>query len=354
MTRIQKLRAAFGGDFSAALVCTPYNMQYLCDFASTDGALLVTKSQAVLLVDSRYYEAAKAGAQDVEVELLENRYKQLAKLLASEGITRLHIENELTLAQFSRLSRALDGVETDAQSGLCDRIRELRMIKDAREIERIKAAQRITDGAFSHILGFIKPGVSEREVAAELEYHMRRNGADGVAFETICVSGANSSLPHGVPTDKKIESGDFVTMDFGAKKDGYCSDMTRTVAVGFVSDEQRRVYDTVLQAQSAGLAALAEGARCDDVDRAARDIIDRAGYEGCFGHGLGHSLGLEIHEYPRLSKSCAEVLREGMITTVEPGIYLEGRFGVRIEDMAVIASGKILDITASERQLIVL
>ncbi|MEG0470638.1 MAG: M24 family metallopeptidase, partial [Longicatena sp.] len=212
----------------------------------------------------------------------------------------------------------------------------------------------ITDKAFLHICDFIKVGQTEFDIAIELEYTMKKLGATGLAFDSIIVSGVNSSLPHGVPSDKKIEQGDFITMDFGASYNGYCSDMTRTVAIGKISDEQQKVYDTVLKAQLMAIDAIKAGVTYSDIDNVARSYIYSQGYEGCFGHGLGHSLGLYIHEDPRFSYACHEVAQENVMMTVEPGVYLSGKFGVRIEDMVLITENGVDIITKSEKKLITL
>ena len=212
----------------------------------------------------------------------------------------------------------------------------------------------MTDDTFAYIAERIAAGRTERDVMLDMEMYMRRLGSEGVAFNFVVVSGKNSSLPHGVPTDKVIERGDFVTMDFGAVVNGYRSDMTRTVAVGTISDEQRRVYDTVLEAQTAALAAIRAGVVCKDVDKVARDLIARAGYGDCFGHALGHSVGIAVHEAPILSTRCDTVLKAGTMMTVEPGIYLEGKFGVRIEDMVLITEDGYENFTKSPKNLLIL
>ena len=212
----------------------------------------------------------------------------------------------------------------------------------------------MTDETFSYILPLIQPGKSERELMLEMEFYLRRLGSEGVSFDLIVVSGKNSSLPHGVPTDKKIEVGDFITMDFGAVYNGYRSDMTRTVAVGAVSEEQKHVYNTVLEAQRLALKAIRPGVPCNEIDRIAREHIYNAGFEGCFGHGLGHSVGIEIHEFPAFSPRCETILQPGMVITVEPGIYLEGKFGVRIEDMIYVTEDGCLNLTKSDKSLITL
>ena len=221
-------------------------------------------------------------------------------------------------------------------------------------MKKIIKAQRIAEAAFEHILTFIKEGVTEKEVALELDYYMLSHGADGLSFETIAVSGKNSSKPHGVPSDKKIEKGDFVTMDFGAVVEGYHSDMTRTVAVGFVTDEQKNVYETVLKAQEAAQAAASSGVCCADVDKAARDVIENAGYGEYFNHSTGHGVGVEIHEYPRLSTVCKAILSVGNVVTDEPGIYIPEKFGVRIEDMLLITENGCENLTRAPKELIIL
>ena len=231
-------------------------------------------------------------------------------------------------------------------------VNELRCIKTQEELENIRKAEEIGDRAFEFILGVIKPGMTELEVAAELEYHMKRNGAWKTSFDTIVASGFNSSMPHAVPGMKKIEKGDFITMDFGCVYNGYCSDMTRTVVAGRADDRQKKIYYTVLEAQKIALDRIRAGLKGKEIDKAARDYIDAAGYKGCFGHGLGHSVGLYIHEEPRLSVTGETVLQENMIETVEPGIYIPGYGGVRIEDLVVVTKTGHVNFTHSDKKLI--
>lgn len=354
MNRIEKLRRALPADFEAAVIQHGPNRQYFSRFPSSAGVLVVTPRRAVLFVDFRYIEAAKMKAQDVEVVLMGKVWQQVAELLAAEHAHKVLVEREISLETFHTMRKELPGVEFDDGDAVSGAAIELRAIKEDEEIAAICAAQAITDAAFQHICSFIKEGQTEREIAAELEYTMRRAGADGMAFETICVSGENTSLPHGVPGERKVRKGDFLTMDFGALKDGYCSDMTRTVALGSISAEQQKVYDTVLAAHMAARAAAKAGITGVALDKAARDVIDDAGYKGCFGHSLGHSLGLEIHEEPRASATWDKVLPAGTVITIEPGVYLEGRFGVRIENMVLLTADGCRDLTASPRELIVL
>jgi Xaa-Pro aminopeptidase len=233
-------------------------------------------------------------------------------------------------------------------------INSSRAIKTECEISKIKQAQSITDKTFEYILNFIKAGKSEKEIAIEIDFFMRKNGADEVAFETIVASGENSSMPHATPTDRILENGDFVIMDFGASVEGYKSDMTRTVAIGSVSEEMQKVYDTVLKAQCLALDMIKPNQKCCDIDKIARDFIDNAGYKGLFGHSLGHSVGLEIHETPSFSTKDATKIASNMIMTVEPGIYLEGSFGVRIEDLVLICNDGVQNLTKSKKELLVL
>lgn len=355
MTNIQKLQAALKSDDYAAIVFSEHNRYYFTGFPSTDGILFVTKKSAVFLIDSRYVEAAKKESRDCEVVLLENTKKQLCELAVRSGIKTVGIESyDMPVFMAARFKEMLTGIEVDMSNTLSQIISQLRMIKTPDEVESMKKAQAVTDAAFKHILDFIKPGVTERDISLELEFFMKKNGATRPSFDLITITGETTSRPHGVPGDRKVQNGDFVTLDIGDVVDGYCSDMTRTIAIGKITDEQKKVYDTVLKAQLAALDALKPGKVCSDVDKIARDIIYGAGYEGCFGHGLGHSVGLLIHEEPCLSPSCNVILKPGMTMTVEPGIYLEGRFGVRIEDMVLMTEDGYLNFTKSPKELITL
>lgn len=306
-------------------------------------------------MDFRYIEKARKTIKSAEVILSEKLYTQLTSLFKKEGVKEVLLEpNETTLNEAQIWKNALKEVDIITENNLSKKILELRKIKSEQEIEFINEAQKITDKTFGHILNFIKKGVTEKEIAIEIDFFMRKQGSDGIAFDTIVVSGKNSSMPHGVPTDKAVEKGDFITMDFGAKWQGYCSDMTRTVAIGEITEKQRKVYDTVLKAQKAALDVIKPQVICRQVDKAARDIIENAGFKGCFGHGLGHSLGLYIHENPACNTRDISPLEEGMIMTVEPGIYLENEFGVRIEDMVLITDSSYSNFTKSPKDLIML
>ncbi len=331
------------------------NRFYLTNFRSSAGALVVTCDQAVFLVDFRYFEKAKQVIKGAKILLSTAQNKQIAEILKECSIKTLYLETDMVcIDSFAAYKKAFEGVEVSNDGKISKIIADFRAVKSETELANIKAAQSITDKAFSYILERIEVGRTEKEIALDLEFFARKNGSEGMAFNSIVVSGKNSSLPHGAPTDKPLESGDFITMDFGAKVNGYCSDMTRTVAVGNVSDEQRKVYNTVLKAQNLAFEKIKAGAICKDVDTAAREFIYESGYEGCFGHGLGHSIGIAVHESPAFNTRDTTVLKSGMIITVEPGIYLENRFGVRIEDMVCVTDKGFENLTNSNKQLIII
>ncbi len=337
----------------AALCLTIPACRYLTGFDYEDGGVLLTANNAYLLTDSRYIEAAREAVQGMHCVSCSGIMKTVNTLLGENGIQRLYVESGISLAQFHRLQTLQ--VEVVADDTLENALSTARLIKDAEEIACLKQAQAITEKGFDHILPYIKAGVTEKQVALELEFYMRQNGADGVSFPFIVVSGANTSRPHGVPTDKPIENGDFVTMDFGALYHGYHADMTRTVAVGEVTDTQKHVYETVLRAQKAALNGIRAGVSGKEADAFARDIIKAAGYGESFGHGTGHGVGVEIHEAPRLSPLANErPLCAGTVVTVEPGIYLEGQFGVRIEDMVLVTENGNENLTEAKKELIIL
>ncbi|MBO4341849.1 MAG: aminopeptidase P family protein [Clostridia bacterium] len=338
----------------AFLISSPENRRYYTDFEASDGYLLVTPKKAVLFADGRYIEAAQGKAKNCdEVRLLKKVSEDVKSALEAEGITKVYTEEEkLTLREFKALEKA---IELELAPEKTDELtRNLRRKKSLEEKERIIKAQRIAEGAFEHILSFIKEGVTEKEIRLELEFYMLKNGADGLSFETIAISGKNTSMPHGVPTGKPVEKGDFITMDYGALYRGYHSDMTRTVALGYVRDEQEKVYNTVLEAQKAAIEAVIPGAKCAGADAAARQIIEKAGYAEFFTHGTGHGVGIDIHEPPTVSYRSEETLRPGDVVTAEPGIYLPGKFGVRIEDMLYVTENSAENLTEAPRNLIVL
>ncbi len=357
MSHLKNLQSAMVREsVEAIVVSSEINQRYLSGLNYTDGFVVVLQDKAFLLADFRYIEDARAVVDASEFEVVmpdRSMLAYVAAILKDYGITTAYFEEgSLSYSLLERFKSTFEGVEL--LPGGSRLIEGLRLYKDADEIAKMTKAQKLTDDAFAHILNFINPDRTEVEVALELEFYMRAHGSEGTAFETIAVSGTNSSRPHGVPRPVKLEKG-FFTMDFGARVDGYCADMTRTVVIGKADEEIRRLYNTVLEAQTSAIAALRVGLPCADADKVARDIIDGAGYKGCFGHSLGHGVGLFIHENPRLAGKvpAEETLQPGHVVTVEPGIYLEGKYGCRIEDMiAVLADGTIHDFTQSPKQLI--
>ncbi|MBR6642336.1 MAG: aminopeptidase P family protein [Lachnospiraceae bacterium] len=340
-------------NLDAVLVSDGYNMRYLSGFTGATGYLLITKNSKTLFTDSRYTVAAMAQAPDytvVEVDAARDYCKFINPVLEAEKVECLGFEAlQVCYAAYENLKERLLVKELVPLRG---ELAELRRIKTAEEIALHRQAEHIGDIAFTEILKEIKPGMTELEISAKLEYIMKQNGADKLSFESIVASGVNSSKPHAEPGYKKIESGDFLTMDFGCVYQGYCSDMTRTIVVGKASEKQKEIYNTVLMAQTAVLAMLKPGLPGKAYDKVARDIICQAGYEGYFGHGLGHSVGLEIHENPRFSMIEEERVEAGMIMTVEPGIYIPDFGGVRIEDMVVLTTDGYENLTHSKKELI--
>ncbi|MDD4773056.1 MAG: aminopeptidase P family protein [Eubacteriales bacterium] len=352
MCRLEKLKDLLPGGSDGLLVSSQKNIRYLTGFNFTDGYALVTRKKSYILADFRYIEAARAAAGGgwEAVMLSGKRSELIGGLLAQNGVKALGYEdNTVTCAGYNALKKDFPDINFVPVGSLIEDIREF---KDTDEIKHIIEAQRIAELAFDYILGFITPSRSETEIALELEYFMRKNGASSVSFDIIAVSGRASALPHGEPRERRLEQG-FLTLDFGAVYRGYCSDMTRTVSIGRADDAMKHVYATVLEAQKAALDMAAPGVKCFDIDKRARDIIDNAGYGGCFGHGLGHGVGMNIHEAPGLSPGSGDkTLKPGHVVTVEPGIYLEGKYGVRIEDMLIIEPAGARNITRAPKQLI--
>lgn len=336
------------------LVTDEKNQRYASGFPITDGAVVVGLEKSWLITDSRYIEAAEAAVDGSLTEVvLYDREHPLTVIIRSlcSGMARLAAEDKkLSHAGYLGYEKALGRELLPAG----DMFETLRASKSEEEIACMIEAQRISEKALETVLHIIKPGMTERQVAAELVYNMLKNGSEGNSFDPIVVTGSKTSLPHGVPGDKVIQSGDFVTMDFGSIKHGYCSDMTRTVAVGSASEEMRNVYDTVLRAQLAGIAAARAGVPGREIDAAARKVISDAGCGRYFGHGFGHSLGLDIHEWPNANPSGETPMPAGAVCSAEPGIYIPGRFGVRIEDVMVIRDTGAEIITRAPKELLVL
>ncbi len=333
--------------FDALIISNFRNRRYISGFSGSAGLLLLLPDKVVLLTDFRYVEQAKQEAPGCEIVQHGSRiYEDAANFLARCS-SIAYEENYVTVETFKKLQTSIPDKEW-----LPTNLDLLRTVKDQEELSLLKNAVDIADRAFARLLPELRTGMAEIEAAALLEFYLRQEGASGTSFPTIVASGERSSLPHGQPTDKVFAAGDFVTFDFGAVYKGYCSDITRTVVIGKASEEQKKVYGIVLAAQLKALAALKPGITGKEGDAAARDVITAAGYGQYFGHGTGHSVGLAIHEEPRLSPSCAALLEPGMVVTVEPGIYIPGWGGVRIEDMVAVTGDGVRILTATPKQLL--
>ena len=345
------------GKCECALINHDVNRRYFTGMKSSAGTLLVFPEAAYLIIDFRYIEKARAAVKDCEVILQENGqglYKQINELCRRHGAKTVSVESRtMTLADCHALMAKLEP-KIDPENTLSDIIGRLRVIKTPEQLEKMIAAQRIAEEGLKHICYYIREGVTEKEIQLELDYYMLSHGAEALSFDTIALSGVNTSMPHGVPSDKKVRSGEFVLLDFGAVVDGWHSDMTRTVCVGEPSEKMREVYDIVLEAQRRGIEAVRAGITGSRLDSVAREYISSKGYGGKFGHSLGHGVGLDIHEAPTASSTCENVLEENMVVTVEPGIYLEGEFGVRIEDFVIVKQDGCVNMTEADKRLIVL
>ncbi|MDL2318666.1 Xaa-Pro peptidase family protein [Eubacteriales bacterium OttesenSCG-928-A19] len=337
-----------------ALVHKPSNIRWLSGYTG-EGLLVIAPGLRAIVTDFRYTEQAQQQAPDYTVHMTTatDKHEQVAgRLVREAGLTVVGFEDdEVTVSGFAALEAAMEGVRFLPQRQCAE---ALRVVKDDGEVALIARACDISCKAFEHVLGVIKPGMTELELRLELENAMYRFGAEKMAFDTIIATGANGALPHAIPGDRRIEKGHMVTMDFGAKYGGYCADMTRTVAVGSLDDDKRRVYATVLEAQLRALDAIKPGAACREVDAIARDYIEEQGYAGRFGHGLGHCLGLDIHEDPRFNTISEATLVEGIVITDEPGIYLPGDCGCRIEDTVLVTADGARRLTPASKDLIIL
>lgn len=355
LSRIQKLRDLLAQQaLDAMLVVSAPNRQYLSGFSGSSATLLLTRQSNILVTDFRYQEQAAKETTGYAI-FITSPQRDVGDLLLdtihAQGLRRIGFESDrMTVAELFALQHTWETVELVPCPGV---IETLRAVKDAQEVAAIRYAQSVADHAFTKILQFMKPGIREVDIAAELCYDMAKYGCT-LSFSTIVASGENGSMPHAQPTMRKIACGEFVTMDYGCCYQGYCSDMTRTVAVGTPTAEMRQVYAIVLEAQQRALDAIHAGVTGNAVDAVARDYIADCGYGDCFGHGLGHSLGLEIHEEPRFSPSCPAEIPAGTCISVEPGIYIPGKFGVRIEDIVCVTENGYENLVTSPKELIIL
>lgn len=356
MTASEKLIQHLGlGAADAVAVHNPSNMFYLTEGYTGEGVVYISCKQRVIVTDFRYTEQAERQAPGFKVVMTDKDCSHsawLAKLCKEDGITTLRYEDDyLTVKDFEGLRKAVGDMQYMPLSGAPE---VLRQVKTEAEVAAIRSACAITSKAFDEVLSKIHEGMTEKELRIELDFIQLKLGAQGNSFDTIIASGVNGSLCHAVPTEKKLVKGEMITMDFGCKVGGYCSDMTRTVALGEPSAEMRRIYDTVLHAQTICEDAVAPGKNCFDIDKMARDYIDAQGYAGRFGHGLGHAVGIDIHENPRFSPTCHDTLVPGIVITVEPGVYVPGLGGVRIENTVLVTENGHEALTTAPKQLIVL
>ena len=355
MKNIEKYQSLLEtGEVDALLLTSVYNRLYAAQYRVAEGVAVVTREGAYYFTDSRYIEAAEKNLKGLTVRMTHpgsSEIERINEVIGEHTIKKLGFEeNDMTYGDYLRYNEALHAVLVPMQA----KIDAFRATKEPWEIELMRKAQAITDQTFSELCKIIQAGMTEKELEAELLYRLYKHGAEGPSFDPIVVSGPNTSLPHGVPGERKLEFGDFITMDFGCIYSGYCSDMTRTVALGFVSEEMDKVYKTVLKAQLAGIAATKAGVAGRDIDGTARKVIADAGYGDYFGHGYGHSLGILIHEAPNANTRNDQPMPAGAVVSAEPGIYLPGKFGVRIEDVTVITETGCEVLTKSPKNLIIL
>ena len=355
MKNIEKYQSLLEtGEVDALLLTSVYNRLYAAQYRVAEGVAVVTREGAYYFTDSRYIEAAEKNLKGFTVRMTHpgsSEIERINEVIGEHTIKKLGFEeNDMTYGDYLRYNEALHAVLVPMQA----KIDAFRATKEPWEIELMRKAQAITDQTFSELCKIIQAGMTEKELEAELLYRLYKHGAEGPSFDPIVVSGPNTSLPHGVPGERKLEFGDVITMDFGCIDGGYCSDMTRTVALGFVSEEMDKVYKTVLKAQLAGIAATKAGVAGRDIDGTARKVIADAGYGDYFGHGYGHSLGILIHEAPNANTRNDQPMPAGAVVSAEPGIYLPGKFGVRIEDVTVITETGCEVLTKSPKNLIIL
>ncbi len=353
MDKIKKVEELLENEsVDVILVVDGNNMRYLSGFTGATGYLYISKTKKIILTDFRYIVQANKESIGFEVvEVFKGKYiEAINDLLSSEDNKIVGFE-DYVLNYNEYMEFENQGIMTKLMP-LGEKLNNLRSIKTEDELSNISKAVDIGDLAFTKILDIIKPGMTELEIAMELEYIMKKNGAEKLSFESIIASGINASMPHATPSNKKIELGDFLTLDFGCVYNGYCSDMTRTVVIGKATQTQKHIYYVVLEAQKRALEGLKAGVKGCDVDKIARDYINESGYEGYFGHGLGHSVGLYIHENPRLSQTDQTVIQANMTETVEPGIYIPKFGGVRIEDLVVVKEDGYINFTHSDKNLI--
>ena len=356
MTRLNKLQSFIKNKDEALLITNEVNIGYFSGFFHSEGYLLVTSENSYLIVDFRYAEAAEKNSNGCKVVMYGKLSQDLLDILGNEGINSVCFEaDSITVSRFDFFKKLLAQHKIDciADQKLCRHIADIRIIKDSTELEKIQKAQSIAEKAYLEVLNYVRPGVSEKEISARLDYLMNIYGAECKSFDLITITGKKTSLPHGVPSDDIVKEGDFFTFDFGAVYEGYHSDTTRTVAVKYATDKMTEIYNIVLKAQLAALEKIKPGVKCSEVDKTARDIIAEHGYGKYFGHSTGHGVGLDIHEAPAVSPRGEAVLKSDMVITDEPGIYLPNEFGVRIEDMLCVTEDGYKNFVSLPKELII-
>ena len=341
----------FLGQNTAVILENPLNIRYLTNCQIDDGFMIICEQGKFLLVDDRYLLDAKAQ-NDTQVIRLTSFNKQIPYLIKKFHVKRILLEEKyVTLSRYNNYLNILPEVDVDLTSSVSNYLLNIRAKKMPDEIIKIKESQRLADEAFAYIVDYVKPGITEKEIAIKLEQKLLELGSEGRAFDFIVVSGERTAIPHGKPTERIIKDGEFVTIDFGAKVDGYSSDMTRTLAIGKIDDEKKEVYNIVLNAQEKAIANIKPGITGGKIDEIAREHITKNGYGKFFTHSLGHGVGLDVHELPRLFNGSDDVLQAGSVVTVEPGIYIPGKFGVRIEDMILISEDKVENLTGFTKDI---
>ena len=356
MKRLQKLRASIGKkEIDALLISQPENLVYLSGFTGSSGYLLISEQNAILATDFRYVEQAKKESPHLQILQIKREFRDwLPGLVSDLGLHKLGFEaNFISYEGYHKFSEAIKSRQVSLDVvptiGIVD---QLRSIKEPEELQFITKAVALTDAAFEQAKAIIHPGITEKETAWEIEKFLRQEGSEGMPFEIIVASGPNSALPHARPTEKIICSGEPVLIDMGAKINGYCSDFSRTLVLGKADRSLHEIYNIVLKAQATAVERIESGMDASQADRLARSVVEQAGYGDAFGHGLGHGVGLAVHEFPSLGPSSSDSLADGMVFTVEPGIYLAGQGGVRIEDMVVLENGKARVLSKSKRDLL--
>ncbi len=353
MTITERIAAELKDNSHAAMLTSPVSRQYSTGFRSSAGVVFITKEKSYFLIDARYFDHASQQAQGVEVQLLTDTRRQLYSIIEEHGIKVISIESKfVTVNELNDYRKLFGTLEVDDSDWLSNTVERMRLIKSEEEIQKVEAAQRIAEAAFSKLLGQLRVGMTEKQVASVLDFFMMDMGADGISFDTIAASGINSACPHAVPTEKQLQKGEFLTLDFGAVVDGYHSDMTRTVVIGEADKDMKHVYDAVYSANTDALKAVRADITGKVVDSVARTTLSAWGYEEYFTHGLGHGVGLEIHEAPTVSSKSPYTLHEGMIITIEPGVYIPGKYGVRIEDMVVVTADGFRPLTNARKTLV--